>query len=95
MTTEITGCLLWRNRLRVALAQKGLTQEHASRLMGVSYQHLNRLVKAKHMPSLEMAVRASDVTGWPIQELFVFKLRRRRVRAVRRGSLVAQQEART
>lgn len=75
---RIVDCALVENRLQAAIGAAGLTQERAAALMGVSYQHLNRLIKARHMPSLEMAVRASQITGWAIEKLFVFEVKRAR-----------------
>lgn len=58
------------NRLRVARAERGLSQEQLARAAGVSRQTISSIEKGQYGPSALLAFRLARVLGTPVDELF-------------------------
>lgn len=62
-----------RRDQRVALARwfnrSGFTQREVAARLEISEAHLSHLVNGERTPSLDLALRISDLTGIPVAEL--------------------------
>ncbi len=58
------------NRLRVARAERDLSQEQLARAAGVSRQTISSIEKGQYGPSALLAFRLARVLGIPVDELF-------------------------
>ena len=63
--------LVLKNRLKVARAEKGLSQGDLAQLVGVSRQTISSIETGKYNPSLELAFVLSDFFDRPIEEIFI------------------------
>lgn len=62
-----------KNRIKVLRAEKNLTQEELSVIIGVSRQTINAIEKEKFDPSLPTAFRISKLFKLPIEEIFQYE----------------------
>jgi putative transcriptional regulator len=62
-----------KNRIKVLRAEKNLTQEELSVIIGVSRQTINAIEKEKFDPSLPTAFRISRLFDLPIEEIFTYE----------------------
>ena len=62
-----------KNRIKVLRAEKNLTQEELSVIIGVSRQTINAIEKEKFDPSLPTAFRISRLFELPIEEIFAYE----------------------
>ena len=62
-----------KNRIKVLRAEKNLTQEELSVIIGVSRQTINAIEKEKFDPSLPTAFRISRLFDLPIEEIFAYE----------------------
>ncbi len=62
-----------KNRIKVLRAEKNLTQEELSVIIGVSRQTINAIEKEKFDPSLPTAFRISNLFNLPIEEIFEYE----------------------
>lgn len=68
MSTEISIRLL--NRLRVARAERDLSQGELARNVGVSRQTISSIETGQYCPSTLLAFRLAGVLGVRVDELF-------------------------
>ncbi len=59
-----------RNRLKVARAEKGLSQEELARLVGVTRQTVSSIETGQYCPSALLAFLLSRRMGKLVEELF-------------------------
>ena len=59
-----------RNRLRVARAERELSQEGLAKLAGVSRQTISSIETGQYCPSTLLAFRLAGVLGTRVDELF-------------------------
>ena len=59
-----------KNRLKVARAEKDLTQEDLAKLIGVSRQSINAIESGRYVPSTVLALKMAQVFGKPVEEIF-------------------------
>jgi putative transcriptional regulator len=59
-----------KNRLKVARAEKDLTQEDLANLIGVSRQSINAIESGRYVPSTVLASKMAQVFGKPVEEIF-------------------------
>jgi len=59
-----------KNRLKVARAEKDLTQEELAKLVGVSRQSINAIESRNYVPSTVLALKMARVFGKPVEEIF-------------------------
>jgi putative transcriptional regulator len=59
-----------RNRLRVARAERDISQEELARLAGVSRQTVSSIETGQWVPSTLLAFRMAQVLGVRVDELF-------------------------
>ncbi len=77
---EIVECQIVSNRLMEVMSKKGLSQEETSRRTRMmTGRQLTRILKNEHCPSLERAVALSTVLGEPLDRLFKFKVKTRKI----------------
>lgn len=62
-----------KNRIKVLRAEKNLTQEELSVIIGVSRQTINAIEKEKFDPSLPTAFRISRLFDLPIEAIFTYE----------------------
>jgi putative transcriptional regulator len=58
------------NRLRVARAERDLSQTDLARAVGVSRQTISSIETGQYGPSALLALLIADALGRPVQELF-------------------------
>ena len=68
MSTETSIRL--QNRLRVARAERGLSQGELARSVGVSRQTISSIETSQYCPSTLLAFRLARVLGVRVDELF-------------------------
>ena len=61
---------LLRTRLRVARAERGLSQAQLARAVGVSRQTISSIEIGQYCPSTVLALRIADALTVPFTELF-------------------------
>lgn len=59
-----------KNRLKVARAEKDLTQEDLAKLIGVSRQSINAIESGRYVPSTALALKMAQVFGKPVESIF-------------------------
>ena len=60
-----------KNRLKVARAEKDLTQEDLAKLIGVSRQTINAVELGRYVPSTVLALKMAKVFGKSVEEIFM------------------------
>ncbi|HZJ85091.1 MAG TPA: helix-turn-helix transcriptional regulator [Syntrophomonadaceae bacterium] len=65
-----------RNRLKELREQFSLTQEDLAGKVGVSRQTIISLEKGRYSPSLLLAFKLAKVFNLPIEEVFIFEIRK-------------------
>ena len=66
--------LLLHNRLKVARAEKSITQLDLSKLVGVSRQTINSIEKAQFNPSAKLALLICIALDKKFEDLFYFEV---------------------
>lgn len=66
--------LVLNNRLKVARAEKGITQLKLSKLVGVSRQTINSIEKGLFNPSAKLALLLCIALDKKFEELFYFEV---------------------
>lgn len=66
--------LLLHNRLKVARAEKSITQLDLSKLVGVSRQTINSIEKSQFNPSAKLALLICIALDKKFEELFYFEV---------------------
>ena len=59
-----------KNRLKVARAEKDLTQEDLAKLVGVSRQSINAIELGRYVPSTVLALKMAQVFRKSVEEIF-------------------------
>ena len=59
-----------KNRLKVARAEKDLTQEDLAKLVGVSRQSINPIESGRYVPSTVLALKMAQAFGKSVEEIF-------------------------
>lgn len=59
-----------KSRLKILRAEKDLTQEQLSEVVGVSRYAINALETERHAPSLDLAYRIAAAFGVRVEEVF-------------------------
>ena len=59
-----------RNRLRVARAERDLSQDRLARLVGVSRQTISSIETGQYCPSAVLALRQAGVLATTVEALF-------------------------
>jgi putative transcriptional regulator len=54
----------------VLRAERGMSRLDLARLIGVNYQTVGYLERGDYSPSLELALRMSEVFGLPVEAIF-------------------------
>ena len=58
------------NRLAVLRAERGMSRLDLARALDVNYQTVGYLERGDYSPSLELALRLSEVFGLPVEAIF-------------------------
>lgn len=58
------------NRLAVLRAERGLSRQELADALGVNYQTIGYLERAEYNPSLDLALRAAEYFGLPVEAIF-------------------------
>jgi len=58
------------NRLAVLRAERGLTRQDLADALGVNYQTIGYLERGEYNPSLDLALRAAEFFGLPVEAVF-------------------------
>jgi DNA-binding XRE family transcriptional regulator len=58
------------NRLAVLRAERGLSRQQLADELGVNYQTIGYLERGEYNPSLDLALRAAEFFGLPVEAIF-------------------------
>jgi DNA-binding XRE family transcriptional regulator len=58
------------NRLAVLRAERGLSRQELANALGVNYQTIGYLERGEYNPSLDLALRAAEYFGLPVEAIF-------------------------
>ena len=58
------------NRLAVLRAERGLSRQGLAEALAVNYQTIGYLERGEYNPSLELALRAAEYFGLPVEAIF-------------------------
>ena len=58
------------NRLAVLRAERGLSRQDLAAALGVNYQTIGYLERGEYNPSLDLALRAAEHFGLPVEAVF-------------------------
>lgn len=58
------------NRLAVLRAERGLSRQELADGLAVNYQTIGYLERGEYNPSLELALRAAEYFGLPVEAIF-------------------------
>ena len=58
------------NRLAVLRAERNLSRQELAEALAVNYQTIGYLERGEYNPSLELALRAADFFGLPVEAIF-------------------------
>ena len=58
------------NRLAVLRAERGLSRQELADALGVNYQTIGYLERGEYNPSLDLAMRAAEFFGVPVEAIF-------------------------
>jgi putative transcriptional regulator len=58
------------NRLAVLRAERGLSRQELAQELGVNYQTIGYLERGEYNPSLDLALRAAEHFGLPVEAIF-------------------------
>jgi DNA-binding XRE family transcriptional regulator len=58
------------NRLAVLRAERGLSRQDLADALGVNYQTIGYLERGEYNPSLDLALRAAEYFGLPVEAIF-------------------------
>jgi putative transcriptional regulator len=58
------------NRLAVLRTERAMSRLDLARTVGVNYQTIGYLERGDYSPSLELALRVSEVFGLPVEAIF-------------------------
>jgi len=65
--------LVLKNRIKVARAEKGLTQQQLAELIGVSRQTISSIEKGDYNPSIKLVLIMAAALDKRVEELFYFE----------------------
>ena len=58
------------NRLAVLRTERGLSRQQLAEGLGVNYQTIGYLERGEYNPSLDLALRAAEFFGLPVEAIF-------------------------
>jgi DNA-binding XRE family transcriptional regulator len=58
------------NRLAVLRAERGMSRQQLAEALGVNYQTIGYLERSEYNPSLDLALRAAEFFGLPVEAIF-------------------------
>ncbi len=58
------------NRLAVLRAERGLSRQDLAEALAVNYQTIGYLERSEYNPSLDLALRAAEYFGLPVEAIF-------------------------
>jgi putative transcriptional regulator len=58
------------NRLAVLRAERGLSRQELADALAVNYQTIGYLERSEYNPSLDLALRAAEYFGLPVEAIF-------------------------
>lgn len=59
-----------RQKARKALAEKGLNQRDAAKMIGISPTMFSKYINNRNMMRVDMAIKTAGVLGLTVEELF-------------------------
>lgn len=59
-----------KNKIKVARAEQGLTQQQLADAAGVSRQTINAIESGKFVPSTVLALKMAQIFDKPVEEIF-------------------------
>ena len=65
--------LVLKNRLKVARAEKDLSQGDLAKLVGVSRQTISSLENGRYNPSVILAIKLARYFGMHVEDIFIYE----------------------
>ena len=65
--------LILKNRLKVARAEKNLSQGDLAKLVGVSRQTISSLENGRYNPSVILAIKLARYFGMHVEDIFIYE----------------------
>lgn len=62
-----------KNRLKVARAERDLTQDQLAKAIGVSRQTINAIEAGRYVPSTVLALKMAQLFQKPVEEIFLLE----------------------
>ena len=62
-----------KNKIKVARAEQGLTQQQLADAIGVSRQTINAIESGKFVPSTVLALKIAQIFGKRVEEIFILE----------------------
>ena len=60
-----------KNKIKVARAEKSMTQQQLADAIGVSRQTINAIESSKFVPSTVLALKMAHIFGKSVEEIFI------------------------
>ena len=65
--------LVLKNRLKVARAERGLSQGDLAKLVGVSRQTISQIERGDYSPSVMLALKLAKLCGVTVEDIFSYE----------------------
>ena len=65
--------LVLKNRLKVARAEKNLSQGDLAKLVGVSRQTISQIERGDYSPSVTLALKLAKLCGVTVEDIFSYE----------------------
>ena len=65
--------LVLKNRLKVARAEKNLSQGDLAKLVGVSRQTISQIERGDYSPSITLALKIAKICEVSVEDIFIYE----------------------
>ena len=65
--------LVLKNRLKVARAEKNLSQGDLAKLVGVSRQTISQIERGDYSPSVTLALKIAKICEVSVEDIFIYE----------------------
>ena len=65
--------LVLKNRLKVARAERSLSQGELAKLVGVSRQTISQIERGDYSPSVTLALKLAKICGVRVEDIFTYQ----------------------
>ena len=65
--------LILKNRLKIARAEKNLSQGDLAKLVGVSRQTISQIERGDYSPSVTLALKIAKICEVSVEDIFIYE----------------------